>query len=168
MVDSAAERSTSTARRFAGLALYRTMLMVQLVTVPAAAGRAQGTMAPFQVTGGAIIAPLDGRVGDATRGRQLALDRAVGNCLICHRVPNEPGERFQGELGPDLAGVGSRLNAGEIRLRLVDQTRLNPATIMPPYHRADDLNRVGAEWRGKPALSAQQIEDIVAYLGTLS
>lgn len=128
---------------------------------------AQSTIATYHVIGGAIAEPLDGKVGDPTRGRQIVLDRGVGNCLICHKVPDEPGERFQGELGPDLSGVGGRLNAGEIRLRMVDQTRLNPATIMPPYHKIEGLNRVGAEWRGKPALSAQQIEDIVGYLARL-
>lgn len=128
---------------------------------------AQSTVAAFRVIGTAIPEPLDGKSGEAARGRQIVLDRATGNCLICHKVPNEPGERFQGELGPDLAGVGARLNAGEIRLRMVDQARLNPATIMPPYHRVDGLNRVAPEWRGKPVLSGQQIEDIVAYLAEL-
>ncbi len=101
------------------------------------------------------------------RGRKIVLDRATGNCLICHKLPSEPTERFQGELGPDLGGVGARLLPGEIRLRLVDQSRINPGTIMPPYHRVEGLIRVAPEWRGKPALDAQQIEDIVAYLVTL-
>ena len=72
-----------------------------------------------------------------------------------------------GDLAPDLAGVGSRLSPGQLRLRIVDQTRVNPRSIMPPYHRTDDLLRVGARWRGQPALTAQQIEDVVAYLASL-
>lgn len=138
-----------------------------LFVAMSASALAQSTIAAFRVAGTAIPEPLDGKVGDAVRGRQIVLDRATGNCLICHKVPNEPSERFQGELGPDLAGVGARFNPGEIRLRMVDQARVNPATIMPPYHRVDGLNRVAPEWRGKPVLSAQEIEDIVAYLAGL-
>lgn len=72
-----------------------------------------------------------------------------------------------GDLGPSLAGVGSRLSAGQIRLRIVDAMRLNPDTIMPSYYRVDGLNQVAEAWRGKPVLSAQQIEDAIAYLQTL-
>lgn len=123
-------------------------------------------MAEYRIEGRAIPEPLGGAVGDAARGRRIVLDRATGNCLICHKVP-EPGEPFQGELGPDLAGIGNRLNAGELRLRLVDQSRLNPATVMPPYHRIEGLRRVARQYQGKPVLGAQEIEDMVAYLGQL-
>ena len=125
-----------------------------------------GTVASYRIVGGAIPEPLAGKIGDAARGRRIVLDRADGNCLICHKVP-EPGEPFQGELGPDLAGVGQRLTAGELRLQLVDQSRLNPATIMPPYHRVAGLVRVAEKWKGRPVLDAQAIEDVVAYLAGL-
>jgi sulfur-oxidizing protein SoxX len=85
---------------------------------------------------------------------------------LCHAGPF-PEERFQGDLGPDLAGAGSRWSEGQLRLRLIDASRLNPETIMPPYYRVDGLTRVGAPWRGKPVLSAEQIEDVVAFLMTL-
>jgi L-cysteine S-thiosulfotransferase len=123
-------------------------------------------LAPFVVTGDAITAPLAGAVGDAARGRAVVKDRAVGNCLICHAAP-EPDERFMGNLSPDLKGVGSRLTSGQTRLRLVDQSLINPQTIMPPYYRIDGLTRVAPRYKGQPALTAQQIEDIVAYLTTL-
>ena len=123
-------------------------------------------VAPFAVTGDAILAPLAGRSGDAARGRRIVLDREVGNCLACHRLP-EPAERFQGELGPDLAAVGRRLSAGQIRLRVVDQAQVNPRTIMPPYHRVDGLRRVAERYRGKPVLNAGEVEDVVAYLASL-
>jgi len=63
--------------------------------------------------------------------------------------------------------VASRYSEGQLRLRLVDPTRLNPDTIMPPYYRVDGLTRVGAAWRGKPILTAEQVEDVVAFLLTL-
>lgn len=81
--------------------------------------------------------------------------------------PSGPAERLPATIGPDLRGVGSRLTAGQIRLRLVDSSVLNPETVMPAYHRMDGLVRVGQAWRGRPVLSAQQIEDAVAWLVTL-
>jgi L-cysteine S-thiosulfotransferase len=133
---------------------------------PAAAEEQLPYVARFTVVGDAIPEPLAGKRGDPARGRRIVLDRELGNCLICHQVP-EAGEPFQGDLGPNLAGVGGRLSPGQIRLRLVDQSRLNPATIMPPYHRIDGLNWVAARYRGRPVLSAEEIEDVVAYLATL-
>ncbi len=123
-------------------------------------------VATFVVTGDAILEPLGGLKGDASRGRTVAFDPERGNCTICHPVTGgDP--RGQGTVGPPLAGVGARLTEGQLRLRMVDSTRINPETIMPAYHRVEGLHRVGAAWRGKPVLGAQEIEDIVAYLATL-
>ena len=74
---------------------------------------------------------------------------------------------LQGNIGPDLKGTGGRWNEGQLRLRMVDASRLNPQTIMPPYYRVDDLVDVSRNFRDKPILNAQQIEDVVAYLVTL-
>ena len=93
-------------------------------------------------------------------------NRHLGLCLLCHSGPF-PEERSQGDLATSLAGVGSRLSEGQLRLRLVDPGRVNPATIMPAYHRTEGLVRVAPAYRGKPILSAEQIEDVVAFLTTL-
>jgi L-cysteine S-thiosulfotransferase len=118
----------------------------------------------------AITQPLTGTPGDATRGRAIVANRQVGLCLLCHTGPF-PEERFQGNLAPSLAGAGSRWSEGQLRLRVSDARRLNPASIMPAYHpdksKADASTRVGAAWQGKPVLDAQQIEDVVAFLRTL-
>lgn len=119
------------------------------------------------VVGGGIPEALEGAVGDATRGRAIVASRQTGLCLLCHSGPI-PEERFQGNLAPDLAGAGKRWSADQLRLRLVDPRRLNPDSIMPAYYRTEGLTRVGLAWQGKPLLSAQQIEDVVAYLVTLS
>jgi sulfur-oxidizing protein SoxX len=126
--------------------------------------RAQ-TLQPYTVSGDAIPGSLTGAAGDAARGRALVLNR-TSTCILCHSGPF-PEEKFQGDLAPDLSGSGARWSEGQLRLRVVDASRLNPATIMPSYYRTDNLVRVGAAWRGKPILSAEQIEDIVAYLTTL-
>ena len=109
---------------------------------------------------------LEGAAGDAARGKAIVLDRHIGLCLLCHSGPF-PEERFQGDLAPSLAGVGARLSAGQIRLRIVDASRVNPQTIMPAYFRTEGLSRVAPSQRGKTVLSAQQIEDVVAFLVTL-
>jgi len=113
-----------------------------------------------------LPSPLQGATGDTARGKVIVLDRHVGLCLLCHSGPF-PEERFQGDLAPSLAGVGARLSAGQIRLRIVDASRVNPQTIMPAYFRTEGLTRVTPSQRGKTVLTAQQIEDVVAFLVTL-
>jgi sulfur-oxidizing protein SoxX len=117
------------------------------------------------ISGDAIPASLTGLPGDPARGRAIVVNRQ-NTCVLCHSGPFTD-QKFQGDLAPDLAGTGSRWSEGQLRLRLVDASRLNPATIMPSYYRLDGLQRVGAPWRDKPILSAEQIEDAVAYLVTL-
>jgi L-cysteine S-thiosulfotransferase len=121
---------------------------------------------PFKVSGDAIVEPLDGVRGDATRGRAIIVDRQKGLCLLCHTGPF-PDQRFQGTLAPDLKGAGSRWNEGQLRLRMVDSGKLTPSTIMPSYYRTEGLTRVGSVWQNKPVLTPEQIEDVVAFLVTL-
>lgn len=109
---------------------------------------------------------LTGGRGDPARGRAIVVDRQVGLCLLCHSGPF-PEEPLQGNLAPDLAGSGSRWSEGQLRLRIVDPRRVNPATIMPAYHRTEGLVGVAPAYRGKPILSTEQVEDVVAFLITL-
>jgi L-cysteine S-thiosulfotransferase len=109
---------------------------------------------------------LTGTKGDPARGRAVVVNRQVGLCLLCHSGPF-PEERFQSNLAPDLKGVGSRFSEGQLRLKIVDPGRSNPATIMPAYYRSEGLVRVAPAYRGRPVLSAEQIEDVVAFLMTL-
>jgi sulfur-oxidizing protein SoxX len=129
----------------------------------AGAGNAASAVA---VVGDAIPASLTGAKGDAVRGRAIVANRQLGLCLLCHSGPF-PSERFQGDLAPDLKGAGSRLSEGQLRLRIVDSSRLNAATIMPAYYRTEGLTRVASAFSGKPILSAEQIEDVIAFLTTL-
>ena len=141
-------------------------LAAAVVSRPGSPARAAEGAAPYAVVGDAIPAPLAEGPADPGRGRALVTNRQVGLCLLCHSGPF-PEQRFQGTLAPDLGGVGSRLSAAQIRLRIVDPGRLNPATIMPAYFKTDGLTRVAPAFRGKPVLDAGQIEDIVAFLATL-
>jgi sulfur-oxidizing protein SoxX len=137
--------------------------MPTVVALPGAA-TAQA-LRPYAFAGDAISESLTGSPGNAARGRVLVVARS-STCILCHSGPF-PEEKFQGDLAPNLSGAGSRWSEGQLRLRLVDASRLNAATIMPSYYRVDGLHRVGAAWRGKPILSAEQIEDMVAYLTSL-
>lgn len=140
------------------------LLTVSLVALAGAAW-AQGAQA-YSVVGDAIPKPLADKPGDAARGRAIVANRSVGLCLLCHSGPI-PEERFQGNLAPSLAGAGGRWSVAQLRLRIVDGSRLNPDTIMPPYYRTTGLQRVAKPFEGKTILTAEQIEDVVAYLATL-
>lgn len=132
-------------------------LLLAFVAMPASAQ---------EIVGDAIPKSLTGQRGDSARGRAIVANRSVGLCLLCHSGPIAE-ERFQGDLSPTLAGAGSRWSEGQLRLRIVDGSRLNPDTIMPPYFRTTGLQRVARNFEGKTILSAQQVEDVVAYLVTL-
>lgn len=125
-----------------------------------------GALESYRVVADTITAPLGGKIGNVARGAALVRDRERGNCLICHHG-DDPAEPFQGSIGPPLRGVGARLDTGQIRLRLVDMSRLNPETVMPPYFRIENMRDVAPAYRGQPALSAQEIEDVVSYLASL-
>jgi sulfur-oxidizing protein SoxX len=145
-------RTGSAPSRRMRLARWRGLVLLLLGCGPAAA--ADG------------MASLTGRPGDPVQGRAIVASRQRGLCLLCHAGPF-PEERFQGDLAPSLAGAGSRLTEAQLRLRLVDGRRLNPDSIMPSYHRTEGLVRVGPAWQGKPILTAEEIEDVVAFLLTL-
>ena len=130
-----------------------------------AAGAAE--LVAYQVVDETEIAKsLTGADGDPKRGREVAIDRKLGNCLACHSLPI-PEQQFHGATGPDLAGVGSRLTPGEIRLRVVNPKVVNPDTMMPAFYRVAGLNRVMKDFADKPILTAEQVEDVIAYLMTL-
>lgn len=122
--------------------------------------------AAFEVVGDGIPQPLVATPGDADRGRAIVAHRQVGLCLLCHSGPF-PEDRFQGNLAPSLQGAGARWTAAQLRLRIADNRRLNPDSLMPAFYRTEGMQRVGRAWQGRPVLDAQQVEDVVAFLGTL-
>jgi sulfur-oxidizing protein SoxX len=132
----------------------------------AATGSAAAETAMPKIVGDAIPASLTGSPGDAARGRAIVRNRQSGLCLLCHRGPF-PEDPLQGTLAPDMSGAGARWSEGQLRLRIVDARRLNPATIMPPYYSTDGLSQVAPAFAGKTILTAAQIEDVVAYLVSL-
>ena len=130
------------------------------------ANAAEKMMMKYVVKDGAIAKSLTGKPGNAANGRKLAINRKLGNCLACHVMPI-PEQTFHGLVGPDLNGVASRRSAGEVRLLIVNPKLANPDTIMPAFYRKDGLHRVMKKFQGKTMLSAEQVEDLIAYTMTL-
>ena len=140
--------------------------MAALALAAASAPPARAGLVHYSVVGDAIPVSLTGAKGDAARGRAIVANHNLGLCLLCHSGPF-PEDKFQGNLAPDLAGAGSRWSEGQLRLRIVDASRLNRDTIMPPFYRVDYLRRVPQAYRDKPVLTAVEVEDVIAYLMTL-
>jgi len=109
---------------------------------------------------------LTGKPGDAVKGREVAINRKKGNCLACHVLPI-PEQPFHGMIGPELSDIAGRMSEGEIRLRVVDPKVVNPESIMPSFHRSEGLHRVLKKFKGKTVLSAEEVEDVIAYMMTL-
>lgn len=140
--------------------------LVVICFVSACDREAAPLVSPAQISGDAIPAPLSTVPGNALVGEAVFSSREHGHCVLCH-VVDGLDVPFQGNVGPALTGIGGRLTDGQIRLRIADPARLNPETVMPSYYRLQGLHQVGAAYRGKPVLSAEQIEHLVAYLSTL-
>jgi L-cysteine S-thiosulfotransferase len=148
------------------LSLVMIMVTMMLGTAFPQQGSDAGTalpLVPYRVDGDQIAAPLTGVPGDPGRGAALFGNRQISACLLCHADPATPQPSTE-TIGPSLAGIGSRLTAGQIRLRIVDAARLNPETVMPSFYMTAGLRRVGRQWQGRPILDAAQIEDLVAFL----
>ncbi len=120
----------------------------------------------YEVENLSIAKSLTGKPGDAAKGREVSINRKKGNCLACHVMPI-PEQQFHGQVGPPLDGVAGRYSAGQLRLRVVDSKAFNPTTIMPSFYKAEGFHRVMKKFQGKTVLTAQEVEDVVAYLMTL-
>ncbi len=123
---------------------------------------------PYEIVDGVSIPkPLTDKSGDPKRGAKLMVARKKGNCLACHKVVQLNDYPFHGNVGPELSDVASNMQEGEMRLRLVNPKVLNPDTIMPAFYHTEGLHRVKKKFKGKPVLTEQEIEDIIAFLKTL-
>jgi len=144
-------------------------LLTAVLVALALSGAAQGDddLVHFRIVDGTIPEPLTTHPGDPDRGRRIVLDRDGGDCTICHVMPL-PQREFHGTVGPPLDGIGRRATHGTLRLRLVDPKAFNAETIMPAYYKVAGLHRVLERYRVRPILTAQQIEDVIAYLLSLT
>jgi len=117
---------------------------------------------------GAVDMSLTGVAGDAANGRSLFANRKLGNCLACHQNNDLLEQSFHGEVGPSLDGVGDRWSESELRGIVSNAKNTFDGTIMPAFYRTSGFNRNMEKFEGKPILSAQDVEDVLAYLLTLT
>ncbi len=148
------------------LSVFTLLIFISLMPNVATAMDVKGMMS-YKVVGKSIPKSLTGKPGDPKKGLKTAVNRKKGNCLACHTLPNVK-QADHGEIGPPLMGVAKRYKEGELRLRLVNPKKLNPDSIMPSYYRTSGYTRVQKKWKGKTIISAQDVEDILAYLKTLN
>lgn len=121
-----------------------------------------------KIENGEVKASLTGKAGDPEKGREAFKSRKLGNCLACHVNSELKTEQFHGEVGPPLDGVAERYEVPALRAMLVNSKAVfGDQTIMPGFYRTTGFNRILDKFEGKTILSAQQVEDIVAYLKTL-
>ncbi len=122
---------------------------------------------------GAVEQSLTGVPGDPVRGREIMADRGLGNCVACHVVSDMAEVPWHGEVGPPLDGAADRWSEAELRGLVADAKKTFEGTIMPAFYKVDGFIRPGDGYTGEaateiaPILTAQQIEDVVAYLATL-
>ena len=116
---------------------------------------------------GVVEASLTGQAGDAGEGRKVFMNRKLGNCLACHENSDMPEQPFHGEVGPMLDGAGDRWSEGELRGIVSNAKQMFPDTIMPAFYIDSGYERPLEDFAGQSILTAQQVEDVVAYLMTL-
>ena len=123
---------------------------------------------------GGVSKSLTGTPGDPKAGREVMASRALGNCVACHAVSDMSDVPFHGEVGPSLDGAGERWEEAQLRGIVVDAKMVFPDSIMPSFYKTGPYIRPGDDFTGKaaegplpPLLTAQQVEDAVAYLMTL-
>lgn len=155
--------------------MKRTLAAVLLSSAAATLVVAQ--TAPNDVTFGEygqVEASLSGMVGDPAAGLEIMVTRGKGNCIACHQVTDLQDYPFHGEVGPSLDGVADRWTEADLRGIVANAKMTFPDTIMPAFYKTEGFERPGDGYTGKaaegelaPLLTAQEIEDVVAYLMTL-
>lgn len=150
------------------------ILMLSMVVAATGATAAEVTPANVSFENGAIEASLTGQPGDPERGRAVVGDKSAGNCVACHAISEMTDVAWHGEIGPMLDGAGDRWREAELRGMIVNAKNTFPGTMMPAFYKVDGFIRPGDAYTGDaapkdlaPLLTAQQIEDVVAYLSTL-
>ena len=143
-------------------------LMIGVALGLVACSEAQPALiSPDMIQDDGVPTSLTGVPGDPIRGKTIFASRDRAHCVLCHEVSTLDAE-FQGDVGPTLNGVGDRLTDAQLRLRISDYQIIRPGTVMPSYYRNHDLYQVGSDYENVPILTAQEVEDLVAYLGTLT
>ena len=148
----------------------RVLTIIMAATVAFSSALYAETISPGNIKfgeNGEVELALTGVAGDAASGRKLFMNRKKGNCLACHVNSEMAEQTFHGEVGPELDGVANRWGAAELRGILVNSKNMFEGTIMPAFYKDSGYNRILKKFDGKTILSAQEVEDLLAYVMTL-
>lgn len=147
--------------------MKRTFVTLAALALATGAYAAETPPADVMFEDGAVAASLTGVAGDPANGRTVFANRKKGNCLACHANADLSEQQFHGEVGPALDGVADRYDAAQLRGLLANSKNTFEGTIMPAFYRTDGFTRNMAKFEGKTILTAQEVEDVLAYLQTL-
>jgi len=148
--------------------MKRTTITLAALLMMSGAAFAQTAAIDVMFEDGAVAKSLTGVAGDAANGRKVFASRKKGNCLACHQNADLSEQLFHGEVGPSLDGAGDRWSEAELRGLLTNSKNTFEDTIMPAFFRTTGFNRNQEKFDGKTILSAQEVEDVLAYLQTLT
>lgn len=137
------------------------------VAISASAFAAEVAPADVKYTDDGVKESLTGVPGDASKGREVFANRRLGNCLACHAVDDLKDQLFHGDVGPELNGVADRYDVAQLRSLIANAKKTFDGTVMPGFYTLEVGKNVREESVGKTILSAQDVEDVVAYLATL-
>lgn len=142
------------------------LLLLSVLAVSACAPTEKKLVTSSEIKGDSIPKPLVATSPNSEMGKRVFVNRNAGHCVLCHAVQGLDAE-FQGNVGPDLTDVGNRLTEGQIRLRIVDYQLYKSGALMPSYYRIHNLSQVASEYQNQPALNAEEIEHLIAFLSSL-
>ncbi|MFU8776172.1 MAG: sulfur oxidation c-type cytochrome SoxX [Roseovarius sp.] len=154
--------------------MKRSILTMSLICAGISASAAEVAPTDVKFNDGTIAESLTGVAGDPMAGREVLGSRSLGNCVACHEVTAMTDVPFHGDIGPMLDGAGSRWSEADLRGIVVNAKVMFPDSMMPSFYRTEGYTRPGNAFTGAaadgtfgPLLTAQQVEDVVAYLVTL-
>lgn len=145
---------------------YLVFAAALVAAAPAIAGETMPKSVMFDE--GAITVSLTGQPGDPVEGRKVFMNRKLGNCLACHMNADMAEQPFHGEVGPPLDGVAQRWEEANLRGIVTNAKMTFEGSIMPSFYVDQGYERPLKNFDGKSILTAQQVEDVVAYLLTLT
>lgn len=150
------------------------LALLALATALSSANAAEIKPSKVKFDDGSVAQSLSGAPGDPAAGREIVGNKSLGNCVACHEVSDLSDVPFHGEIGPELDGAGNRWTEAELRGIVANAKIMFEDSVMPSFYKTEGFIRPGNAYTGEapddtfgPLLTAQQIEDVVAYLASL-
>jgi len=149
--------------------MRRTLMVAAIaLSISGQAWSAETAPGDVKLVDAEIAASLTGVAGNPEEGAKTLANRRAGNCLACHAVSSLSKEQFHGDVAPPLDGAADRWSVEQLRAIVVDAKQVfSDETMMPGFYSLNVGKNVRTDLVGKTILTAQEVEDVVAYLATL-